>query len=142
MIADAELKPYFVRAVYQWCADRGHTPFIAARAPGRKSRMPADLAVDGRIVFNIGAVAVRDLVMDGEGVAFTARFAGESKTVYVAMCDVAAIFARETGRGLAFAAEEESAAEIASRSAAGEARDSEASAVDGAPDAPDHLRLI
>ena len=84
----------------------------------------------------------------------TARFAGESKTVYVAMRDVAAIFARETGRGLAFAAEKDAekksaAADDASRLSVGDEHGGAQKAPaksngrqKSSAAAPDHLRLI
>ena len=102
--ADISVKPYLVRAIYEWCADNNLTPHLTARALPREGVPPnyADLAVDGVVTFNISGDAVRNLLVNNEGAAFTARFGGATREVRIAMEDVAAIFARETGHGLRF----------------------------------------
>ena len=102
--ADLSVKPYLVRAIYEWCADNNLTPHMTARALPREGVPPnyADLATDGVVTFNISGDAVRNLLVNNEGAAFTARFGGATREIRVAMEDVAAIFARETGHGLRF----------------------------------------
>jgi len=53
------------------------------------------------VVLNIAARAVGHLDMDNDAVAFTARFGGVSHAVIVPMDAVLAIYARETGQGMA-----------------------------------------
>ncbi len=94
-------RPYLLRALYEWIADNGMTPHILvdARLPG--VRVPAHAVKDGRIVLNIADRAVAKLEMDNDSVRFSARFGGVSQSVMVPMAAVLAIYARETGQGMA-----------------------------------------
>lgn len=98
-------KPYFVRALYEWCADNGHTPFLAVWV-NEHTRVPRQFVQDNQIVLNIGMNAVKDLVMDNEWITFSARFGGVAQDVMVPMGHVVGLFARETGEGMGFEAEE------------------------------------
>ena len=103
--ADPSVKPYLLRAVYEWCADNGLTPLLAVRVkplPGGGMPIYADLASDGAVTFNISNDAVRALLMNNDELAFTARFNGVSREIRASVSDVAAIYARETGQGLFF----------------------------------------
>jgi len=94
-------RPYLLRALYEWIADNGMTPHILvdARQPG--VRVPAHAVKDGRIVLNIADRAVGRLEMDNDSVRFSARFGGVSQSVLVPVGAVLAIYARETGQGMA-----------------------------------------
>ena len=94
-------RPYLLRALYEWIADNGMTPHILvdARQPG--VRVPAHAVKDGRIVLNIADRAVGRLEMDNDSVRFSARFGGVSQTVVVPVGAILAIYARETGQGMA-----------------------------------------
>ena len=94
-------RPYLLRALYEWIADNGMTPHILvdARLPG--VRVPAHAVKDGRIVLNIADRAVAKLDMDNDSVRFSARFGGVSQSVMVPISAVLAIYARETGQGMA-----------------------------------------
>jgi stringent starvation protein B len=94
-------QPYFLRALYEWCVDSGNTPHIAVRVDGR-CKVPAAFVKDGQIVLNIGPNAVRGLHIDNEWVTFSARFSGTAQDVNVPIDAVQAIYARETGEGMAF----------------------------------------
>lgn len=63
--------------------------------------MPASAVKDGRVVLNIAERAVVGLQVDNESVSFTARFGGVSHPVMVPMAAVLAVYARETGQGMA-----------------------------------------
>ncbi|NYZ63720.1 ClpXP protease specificity-enhancing factor [Luteimonas deserti] len=94
-------RPYLLRALYEWIADNGMTPHILvdARLPG--VRVPAHTVKDGRVVLNIADRAVAKLEMDDDSVRFSARFGGVSQAVMVPIPAVLAIYARETGQGMA-----------------------------------------
>jgi stringent starvation protein B len=94
-------QPYFLRALYEWCVDSGYTPHISVRVDGR-CKVPAAFVRDGEIVLNVGPNAVRNLNIDNELVAFSARFSGVAQEVHVPIDAVLAIYARETGEGMAF----------------------------------------
>ncbi len=95
-------QPYFLRALYEWCVDSGHTPYLTVRVDAR-SRVPQGFVKDGQIVLNIGPNAVRNLHMDNEWVTFSARFGGVAHSIEVPVGNVLSIYARETGQGMSFA---------------------------------------
>ncbi|MDP2432867.1 MAG: ClpXP protease specificity-enhancing factor [Pseudomonadota bacterium] len=99
-------QPYFLRALYEWCVDSGLTPYLTVRVDHR-TRVPQGFVKDGQIVLNLGPSAVRNLNMDSEWVTFSARFGGTSHAIEVPVANVLAIYSRETGEGMAFAAEED-----------------------------------
>jgi stringent starvation protein B len=94
-------KPYLGRALWEWCADNGHTPYLQVKV-GKNSRVPQAFVKDGRIVLNISSTATRNLSMGNEGITFTARFGGQSQEVMVPWEDVEGVFAKETGEGMGF----------------------------------------
>ena len=102
-------KPYLIRAIYEWCVDQGHTPYLAVAVDGR-TRVPREYVKDGQIVLNVGADATSQLQMGNEDITFQARFNGVAFPVHVPIAAVAAIYARENGQGMAFEAEESATA--------------------------------
>ncbi len=94
-------KPYLIRAIYEWCADSGFTPYLAV-AVDRRARVPMEFVKDGEIVLNIGSGATRNLLMGNEMIEFSARFGGASRQIEVPVANVIGIYARENGQGLSF----------------------------------------
>jgi len=94
-------RPYLLRALYEWIADNGMTPHLLVDATRPGVRVPAHTVKDGKVVLNIAARAVAHLSMDNDAVAFTARFGGVSHAVIVPVDAILAIYARETGQGMA-----------------------------------------
>lgn len=94
-------KPYLVRAIYEWCVDQGFTPYLAARVDGN-ARVPPGYAKDGQIVLNVASDATNQLTMDNDAVSFQARFNGAVHHILIPMSNVAAVYARENGHGMAF----------------------------------------
>ena len=94
-------RPYLLRALYEWIADNDMTPHLLVDATRPGVRVPAHTVKDGKVVLNIAARAVAHLDMDNDAVAFTARFGGVSHAVIVPVDAVLAIYARETGQGMA-----------------------------------------
>lgn len=100
-------KPYFLRAMYEWCLDNGFTPHIAVQVNSR-TRVPQAYVKDGEIVLNINFSATKDLLIGNEAVTFSARFGGTPYDIYVPLDAVRGIFARESGQGMFFESEEPS----------------------------------
>lgn len=98
-------KPYFLRAMYEWCLDNGYTPHIVV-AVDAYTRVPPGYVKDGEIVLNINFSATKDLLIGNEAVTFSARFSGNPFDIYVPVNTVKGIFARETGQGMFFEPEE------------------------------------
>lgn len=94
-------KPYFLRAVFEWCIDQGFTPYITVAVDGR-TRVPREFVRGGQIVLNVGPDATHQLQMGNEEVTFQARFNGVAFAVLVPIETVLAIYAKENGQGMAF----------------------------------------
>jgi stringent starvation protein B len=116
-VSDSSQQPYFLRALYEWCVDNGHTPHLSVRVDGR-TKVPMGFVKDGRIVLNVGPNAVRNLNMDNEWVTFSGRFGGVAHNIEVPVANIEAIYARETGAGMQFAAQDSGAAQNQTLSAA------------------------
>ncbi|MDR0588512.1 MAG: ClpXP protease specificity-enhancing factor [Burkholderiales bacterium] len=100
--SEAEAKPYLVRAVCEWCAESGLTPYLAVRV-NEDTRVPTDYVnEDGEIIFNLSERTTHGLTIDNRWILFSARFGGVAREVAIPFSAVAAIFARETGYGLYF----------------------------------------
>lgn len=94
-------KPYLLRAIWEWCCDHGYTPYVAV-AVDERTRVPREFVRDGQIVLNIGSEATNRLQIGNELIEFQARFGGQARELSVPVAQVAAIYARENGAGMAF----------------------------------------
>ena len=94
-------KPYLLRAIYEWCVDQGFTPYLTVWVD-KQTRVPAAHVLDGQIVLNAGPEATHGLKMGNEEISFQARFGGVAHQIVVPVDNVAAIYARENGQGMAF----------------------------------------
>lgn len=94
-------KPYLIRAIHEWCADQGFTPYLTVSVDST-TRVPREFVKDDQIVLNVGLEATHQLLMGNEEITFQARFGGRSFPVVVPIERVAAIYARENGEGMAF----------------------------------------
>ena len=105
-------KPYLIRAIHEWCADQGFTPYLAVKVDAT-TRVPREFVKDGEIVLNVGLEATHQLQMGNEEISFQARFGGKAFPVVVPIERVAAIYASEKGEGMAFEVTEKIAADAA-----------------------------
>lgn len=119
-------KPYLLRAIWEWCCDNGYTPYIAVQVDGR-TLVPREFVRDGQIVLNLGSSATNKLQMGNELIEFQARFGGVARELSVPVEQVAAIYARENGAGMAFDVLEANP---------GDGQDAPAAAVDEPDDEP------
>jgi stringent starvation protein B len=103
-MADVSTKPYFIRAIYEWCSDCGYTPYLSVRADER-TRIPMEYVKNGEIVLNVSLNATRNLTINNELIQFSARFNGVSREVSIPVDRVQGIFARENGQGAFFTVE-------------------------------------
>jgi stringent starvation protein B len=127
-------KPYLIRAIHEWCADQGFTPYLAVKVD-TTTRVPREFVKDGEIVLNVGIEATHQLQMGNEEITFQARFGGKTFPVVVPIGRVAAIYARENGEGMAFEVTERMNAEAAADVEAAEAiKDKSPAAAAPAPD--------
>ncbi|MEN6587853.1 MAG: ClpXP protease specificity-enhancing factor [Sulfuricella sp.] len=105
MTQEISTKPYLMRAIYEWCADSGLTPYLTV-AVDENCQVPMEFVKDGEIVLNIGAGATPNLTIDNEWVSFNARFGGVAREIFVPVGAVIGIYAKENGQGLFFGREE------------------------------------
>jgi stringent starvation protein B len=103
-MADVSTKPYFIRAIYEWCSDCGYTPYLSVRVDDR-TRVPMEYVKNGEIVLNVSLNATRNLTINNELIQFSARFNGVSREVSIPVERVQGIFARENGQGAFFTVE-------------------------------------
>ena len=101
-------KPYLLRAIHEWCCDNGFTPYISV-FPDDRARVPREFVREGQITLNIGLEATGHLHVGNDEITFQARFGGVARELYVPMDNVAAIYAKENGVGMAFEAESKAA---------------------------------
>ncbi len=97
----ASTKPYFLRALYEWCTDNGFTPYLTV-AVDASTRVPNEYVKDGQIVLNVSFDATSGLKIGNDAVTFAARFGGVAREIVVPVERVAAIYARENGHGMGF----------------------------------------
>lgn len=94
-------KPYLIRAIVEWCADSGLTPYLAVKVD-EQTRVPKAYIKEGEIVINLSPDAVRNLHLGNDNIACSGRFGGVSHAIDIPMVAVIGIFAKETGQGLVF----------------------------------------
>ena len=95
-------RPYLIRALIDWIVDNGWTPHLLVAADVEGVAVPRGYVKDERIVLNVSARAVRGFDCGDEAVSFDSRFGGQPFHVVVPLEGILAVYARETGGGLAF----------------------------------------
>lgn len=98
---DISTKPYLIRAIHEWCADCGHTPYLAV-AVDERTVVPRAYVKNGEIVLNVSMAATQRLAIGNDLIQFQARFGGMAHELSIPVENVTAIYARETGHGMAF----------------------------------------
>lgn len=100
-LESSSLRPYLIRALYEWCTDNGFTPYLAVQVD-ETVQVPREYVKNGEIVLNVSYDATSSLKLGNEFVEFKARFAGTARDIHVPIGRVVAIYARENGQGMAF----------------------------------------
>ena len=104
-MSELSTRPYLIRAIYEWCVDSALTPYLAVRV-NEQTEVPTAYVKDGEIVLSLSISAVRNLEMGNEYITCSGRFGGSSFNLIVPVGAVIGIFAKETGQGLMFQAED------------------------------------
>jgi stringent starvation protein B len=94
------MKPYLIRAVYEWLVDNNFTPYLLADAAN--AEVPESAVKDGAVVLNLRPAAVEAMSLGNEVITFNARFKGVSQTITVPVASVLAVYAKENGQGMRF----------------------------------------
>ena len=106
-------KPYLIRALHEWCTDNGYAPHIAVQVDA-SVRVPSEFVRNNEIVLNVGFEATNALRLGNEFIEFKARFGGVAREVVVPITHVTAIYARESGQGMAFPPPDKEASHVES----------------------------
>lgn len=88
---DASFKPYLIRAVYEWTADKGFSPYLAVAVDGT-CKVPLAYVRNGQIVLDISMEATHQLTLGNESVNFQARFGGAAQHLHIPVDRVMGIF--------------------------------------------------
>jgi stringent starvation protein B len=100
-MVELSTKPYLIRAIYEWCADCGFTPYLSVKVDAN-TKVPSEYVKNGEIVLSISQAATRNLTIGNDLIQFSARFNGVSREIAVPVYAVIAAFARENARGVYF----------------------------------------
>lgn len=96
------LRPYLIRAIYEWIIDNEMTPYLLVDAERKGVNVPHQYVQNGKIVLNLRPEAVVNLHLGNESITFQARFGGMPMQVQIPVNAVLAIYAKETGKGMIF----------------------------------------
>ena len=100
------IKPYLLRAAYEWSLDSGYTPHILVQATVSGVVVPKEYVEDGRIVLNVHPDATSNLQIGDEWVEFNARFSGRPFVIRIPLAAILGLYARENGEGVSFPVED------------------------------------
>lgn len=107
-------RPYLIRAMHEWMGDNDRTPHVVVDTSVDGVSVPAEHVKDGKIILNISESAAHNLKLTNDAVSFRARFGGVPFDVWAPMQSVLGIYARETGQGMIFSHDAETAEQIES----------------------------
>lgn len=96
----ARLRPYIVRATYEWLIDHDFTPYVLVDAEIEGVEVPWDYVEEGKIVLNLSPAAVYNFQLENDFIGFEASFSGEPQQIFFPMDAVLALYAEETEQGL------------------------------------------
>ena len=92
--------------MHEWISDSNQTPHIVVDASMEGVEVPRQYVQGGKIILNVSSNATSMLSLGNEIVRFRARFGAATYDVSVPIAAVLGIYARETGEGLVFPADE------------------------------------
>ncbi|MFC0180670.1 ClpXP protease specificity-enhancing factor [Thorsellia kenyensis] len=96
------LRPYLLRAHYEWLVDNNLTPYLLVNTTYPGADVPLELAKNGEIVFNISMSALDSLSLGNDFITFNASFNGKTRQIIIPLGGVVAIYAKENNMGLGF----------------------------------------
>jgi stringent starvation protein B len=113
-VSKVSTKPYLIRAIFDWCAESGLTPYLAVQVDDY-TQVPMSHVKDGKIIINISVDAVRNLQIGNDDITCGGRFGGVAYEIIVPVAAVIGIFSKETGQGLVFQGQESSSAQVSEK---------------------------
>jgi len=101
------VKPYLIRAIYEWIIDNDLSPYINVDTTIPLVTVPEQHIENNSITLDISPESVNELLIDNEAMTFQARFTGKVNDIYLPIPSIASIYAQENNQGMAFPKEEE-----------------------------------
>jgi stringent starvation protein B len=89
-----DLRPYLLNAYILWLDESGAMPHIVIRNI-EGVRFPKHLADSPVLAFNVSGEALQNLVIDEEGISFTARFNGVATIVYAPYAAITKLYSAD-----------------------------------------------
>ncbi|WMY96468.1 MAG: ClpXP protease specificity-enhancing factor [Arsenophonus sp.] len=96
------LRPYLLKAYYDWILDSNMTPYIIINANIFGVKLPMKYVENGQIILNIKPSAVENFKMNFDEINFHARFDGIVFYIKIPMTAIIAIYAIENKEGIIF----------------------------------------
>lgn len=96
-----ELKPYFIRAIKDYCEDNNQTLFLTS-IDNNFTNFPKEYIKNGQLTLNLSAGACINLSITNEYISFSTRFNGIKKDIIIPLNCVTRVFSKETGQGIFF----------------------------------------
>jgi stringent starvation protein B len=88
--------------MHEWILDNNLTPYVIVSTTSPDTQVPSGHAENGRIVLNVSPSAIRNLSITNERLEFDGRFGGRAFHVSAPIAAVLAVYAKESGQGMAF----------------------------------------
>jgi stringent starvation protein B len=88
--------------MHEWILDNNCTPYVIVSTTHEGVEVPPDRAENGRIVLNLSPTAIRNLSIGNDTLEFDGRFGRRAYRVIAPIGAVLAVYAKETGEGMAF----------------------------------------
>tara|TARA_A100000164_G_scaffold372397_1_gene401615 strand:+ start:1954 stop:2433 length:480 start_codon:yes stop_codon:yes gene_type:complete len=101
------MKPYLIKAIYEWCNDNNFTPYVTIFIDN-KTIVPFEYVNHSELILNISISATKNLNIKNDSISFSGRFSGISKDIFIPIENIKMIFAKETGKGVSFEVHDES----------------------------------
>lgn len=99
-------KTKIILMVYDYCIEKGLTPFIAVRYKNPPEVLKSYIK-DGVVILNLSLEKAANLFINDEGIFFDSRFSGVIHSIVVPIEDIYGVFPKELpGEGITFLTEE------------------------------------
>ena len=98
-------RPYLIRALYQWILDGDDDPYVVVDYFYPGVEVPESYVKDGQIVLNLAPRSLTAWSMSQLGLMFKTRFGGVPTDINLPYGAITAIYAKESGLGMAFGQE-------------------------------------
>ena len=104
MMKMLSLKPYLIRAYYEWICESGGTPHLLVQADLPNVNVPGEYIDldDYTILLNISSGATNQFLMGKNAIYFQARFSGVVCDIQVPYYAIMSLYAEENEQGIVF----------------------------------------